>query len=333
MSKILQVKNLTIDLKKKKERISAVDHLSLSLERGKTLGIIGESGSGKSLTCNSILGLLNKATWDVKGEMLLEEKAYHPENRKVMQKICGNRIALIMQNPMSAFNPVITIRAHFEETLNKPGVKKKTRAEVAKIAEQLLERMYIRDPKSVLDSYAFQLSGGMLQRIMIALALAVQPEILVADEPTTALDLSVQYEILKILKELQAEYNMSVLIVSHDLSVIRSLSDEIAVMYAGNFVEKGPAEEVLENPMHPYTRLLFAAKPDFTKNRLPVMQGQPPTLGNRAEGCRFRTRCPYEEESCAGYCEPVTFEREGHYCSCRKWESINGGAADGNSNS
>lgn len=316
MKPILEVSDLCITLKQKKKKIDAVDHISFSLEKGKTLGIIGESGSGKSLTCMGILGLLKKELWDVQGEIRFQDEVLNMKDRKQITKLNGNKIAMIMQNPMSAFNPVITIGAHFYETMNKPGKEKLSKNEIQRIAIGLLEKMHIRDSESVLRSYAFQLSGGMLQRIMIALALAVKPDILIADEPTTALDLSVQSEIIHILKELQKEYGMSILIVSHDLSVIRALSHNIAVMYAGNFVEKGTVEELLEKPAHPYTRGLFASKPEFSKKRLPMMEGQPPSLEERHEGCRFYERCPEKTEKCLQYKIRSQMETKGHQVNC-----------------
>lgn len=301
MDYILEVENLEVDLKRGKERISAVDNVGFSLKKGKTLGIIGESGSGKSLTCMGILGLLNQKQWDVSGDVKLNGEVLNYKNNKLMERVRGNKMALIMQNPMSAFNPVITIGSHFLETMRKPSSPNRTRQEVKQIAIELLQKMRIRDPEAILKSYAFQLSGGMLQRIMIALALAVEPDILIADEPTTALDLTVQHEIIKILKEMQEKYGTAILIVSHDLGVISHLSHEIAVMYAGNFVEKGESKEILSSPRHPYTKGLFASRPDFSKQRLVMMDGQPPTLDERTAGCRFAPRCPYKKAACQQY--------------------------------
>ncbi len=319
MDNILEVHNLQVILKRGKQKITAVDQISFSLKRGKTLGIIGESGSGKSLTCMGMLGLLDRKLWDVSGEVVFEGKPLSIQNRKAMAKICGNKMTLIMQNPMSAFNPVITIGKHFYESVNKPGSEKKTKEEVTEIATDLLTKMRIRDPQAVLHSYAFQLSGGMLQRIMIALALAVQPDILIADEPTTALDLSVQHEIIKILQKLQEQYGMAILIVSHDLGVIRHLADDVSVMYAGNMVEQGSAEIILKDPQHPYTRGLFASRPAFSKERLIMMEGQPPALEERLEGCRFYPRCKERCEDCLAYHPGASCKDEIHQISCVKY--------------
>ena len=318
MESILEVHDLQIKLKKDKNNmVPAVDNVSFSMKKGKTLGIIGESGSGKSLTCMGIMGLLDRKIWDIKGSIFLEGNEIDISNRKSMSGLCGNKIALIIQNPMSAFNPVITIGAHFYETMNKSG-RKKSRKEIEEKAAELLQKMHIRDPHAVLRSYAFQLSGGMLQRIMIALALAVEPDILIADEPTTALDLSVRNEILKILKELQKQYKMTILIVSHDLSVIRELSDDIAVMYAGNFVEYGTADEILKNPEHPYTKGLFMSRPAFSKDRLIMMEGQPPALEERGKGCGFYPRCPVKTEECKKYGIQPELYGDRHVVNCMK---------------
>ncbi len=318
MENILEVENLQIFLKKNRQKINAVDQVTFGIEKGRTLGIIGESGSGKSLTCMAVMGLLDRKMWQFEGNVSLQGKKLDITKRKQMSQICGNRMALIMQNPMSAFNPVITIGQHFYETLGKPGLPKTGKEQMKKIAVELLEKMYIRDPESVLRSYAFQLSGGMLQRIMIALALAVQPDLLIADEPTTALDLSVQNEIVKILKELQRKYGMSILIVSHDLGVIKELADEVAVMYAGNIVEKGSAKEILLNPSHPYSKGLFCSRPAFSKERLTVMEGQPPVLEERGSGCGFYPRCPEKCEACKAYFpDACTVDRK-HQIKCLK---------------
>lgn len=318
MASLLEVKSLNIYLKREKERINAVRNVSFSIEKGKTLGIIGESGSGKSITCYAIMGLLDKDLWEVSGEVYLNGESLNIHDNNFMQRIRGSKIAMIMQNPMSAFNPVITIGAHFVETINKAGEEKKSKEEIRKRAIDLMEKMRIRDPEAVYRSYAFQLSGGMLQRIMIALALVSEPELLIADEPTTALDLTVQHEIIKILNEMQSKLNTSILIVSHDLGVISHLADEIAVMYAGVFMEKNTANEILDNPRHPYTKGLFASRPAFSKNRLTVMPGHPPRLEERGQGCQFYKRCTIGSKECESYVPGEEEERSMREIRCLK---------------
>jgi oligopeptide/dipeptide ABC transporter ATP-binding protein len=275
-----------------------VNALSFTLNRGETLGIIGESGSGKSLTCLGMLGLLDREKWRVEGEVFLAGTPLPYRDNRAMRPYRGRRIALIMQNPLSAFNQMIPIAAHFRETLNSPDSPPQSLEQVRKAAREILARMRIRDPDAVLDSYAFQLSGGMLQRIMIALALVMKPDVLIADEPTTALDLTVQHEIITILQEMQENYGTAIFLVSHDLGVIARLASHIAVMYAGEFVEKGPAEVLLTQPVHPYTRGLFASRPQFSKSRLPVLEGQPPMLTDWRRGCAFYDRCQKSGDTC-----------------------------------
>jgi oligopeptide/dipeptide ABC transporter ATP-binding protein len=297
MATLLEVRNLIIYSQGKTD-FTVVNGIRFTLNPGETLGVIGESGCGKSLTCLGLLGLLDSAKWRVAGDVLLEGSPLALDDNRSMRNYRGNRIALIMQNPLSAFNQMIPIAAHFYETLNKPGLPRKTKTQVTVIAHEILRRMRIRDPLAVLDSYAFQLSGGMLQRIMIALALVMRPDILIADEPTTALDLTVQHEIIAILKEMQESYGTAILLVSHDLGVVTHLASSIAVMYAGEFVEKGTADRVLSQPVHPYTRGLFASRPQFSKERLSVMEGQPPSLTAVRKGCAFYQRCKNRAASC-----------------------------------
>ncbi|MEG2638092.1 MAG: ABC transporter ATP-binding protein [Clostridiales bacterium] len=301
MANVFEVKDLCIYLKEKNRRIPGVEHVSFTINKEETLGIIGESGSGKSLTCSAVLGLLNPKIWDVSGEVLLNGEPVPYWDNAAMSIFRGNRIALIMQNPMSAFNPMITIEKHFYETINKLGTNIQPKKTVDKIARDMLSRMRIRDPQAVLKSYAFQLSGGMLQRIMIALSLVMKPNILIADEPTTALDLTIQHEIIELLNELQKSTGTGILVVSHDLGVIAHLATHVAVMHSGSFVEKGCANAVLTAPSHPYTKGLFASKPGFSKKRLSVLQGQPLTLENRRSGCTFLQRCSFADDNCLKY--------------------------------
>jgi oligopeptide/dipeptide ABC transporter ATP-binding protein len=299
MTEILKVEDLRIRFTGGKSEISVVNGVSFTLNRGEALGVIGESGSGKSISCLGILGLLDSGKWRVDGDILLEGTPLPYSDNLAMRPYRGRRITLIMQNPLSAFNQMITVMAHFYETLNSPGNPPQSREQVRKTAREMLGRMRIRDPDAALDSYAFQLSGGMLQRIMIALALVMKPDVLIADEPTTALDLTVQHEIIEILGEMRRSDGTAILFVSHDLGVVDHIASAIAVMYAGEFVEKGAAAEVLTRPSHPYTRGLFASRPQFSKERLPTMEGQPPALSAERTGCAFYPRCKEAAPSCA----------------------------------
>jgi oligopeptide/dipeptide ABC transporter ATP-binding protein len=301
MASLLEVEDLRIRFAGRKRNLGVINGISFTLNRGETLGIIGESGSGKSLSCLGILGLLDRDKWQVQGSVLLEGTPLPYNDNRAMRPYRGRRIALIMQNPLSAFNQMIPVAAHFYETLNSHGNPRQTMEQTRSAAREMLVRMRIRDPDAALDSYAFQLSGGMLQRIMIALALVMKPDILIADEPTTAVDLTVQHEIIAILQEMQEKEGSAILLISHDLGVIAHLASGIAVMYAGEFVEKGEAEEVLTEPSHPYTRGLFASRPKFSKERLPVMEGQPPALTAERQGCAFYPRCESRDISCLSF--------------------------------
>lgn len=293
---ILKVESLNVYLKRGKEKIFVVKDLSFSIKKGETLGIIGESGSGKSVTCSSVLGLLDEKKWECDGNIEFLGSTMPYQDKKMLNKIRGEKIGWITQNPMSAFNPLFKIGYHFQETAFSHG--KKNRCEIRENAVKMLSRMHIHEPERVMESYPFQLSGGMLQRIMIALALIQEPELLIADEPTTALDLTVQYEIIKLLKEMQEELHTTILLVSHDLGVISEIADEIMVMYAGEMVEKSGAHNILEHPVHPYTSGLFLSRPAFSKERLPVLKGQAVSVMNRKEGCAFYDRCSLKKEQC-----------------------------------
>lgn len=293
---ILKVNNLNLDLVQQRKKYKALENINFTLEKGKTLGIIGESGSGKSLTCSSIMGLLDSKKWNISGNIDFKNTPLPYNNNKVMNKFRGKHIALITQNPMNAFNPLKTISYHFVETLREhDNISKK---EIEKKAIDILEQMHIVNPEKVLNSYSYELSGGMLQRIMIALAVILEPEILIADEPTTALDLTVQQEIIKILWNIQNKYNTSIILVSHDLNIISQLADEVLVVYGGHIVEKGPVEDILNNPKHPYTEGLIKSRPRFSKDRLQVLEGSPPTLFERNEGCSFYNRCESKSNKC-----------------------------------
>lgn len=317
MSTVLEIRDLKIGLKKDGLIIPAVNGVSFALQEKKTFGIIGESGSGKSLTCMAAMGLLDKKRWQVSGDIILKGERIPYEDNAAMGRFRGNRIALIMQSPMSAFDPTVTIEHHFRETVNKAGQNKMAKEDIRKKASEMLLRMRIRDPEAVLRNYSFQLSGGMLQRIMITLALIMEPDVLIADEPTTALDMTTQHEIINLLEEIQKELGTAILLVSHDLGVISHLASEVAVMYAGSIVEKGPLDNIIGAPLHPYSKGLFLSRPAFSKKRLPVLNGQPPTLTERGEGCQFYKRCMIRRPECLEHSPEMVAVAAGHEVSCR----------------
>ncbi|MER2190396.1 MAG: ABC transporter ATP-binding protein [Solibacillus sp.] len=253
---MLQVKELNVTLQNGDKKIPVLHTINFSIEQGQIVGIIGESGSGKSVLCTTILQLYRKQR-SMTGELVFQGKSLIGLPEKEMRKLRGKDIGLIMQNPMSMFNPIVTIGAHFVETLRAHlSISKK---EAREMAEQQLARFQLQDV-TILKKYPHELSGGMLQRVMIAMTASLEPALLLADEPTTALDTTTQLEIIKQLKQLQAEKNMAMLIVSHDLGVIANIASEIIVMHRGIIVEKGPTSHILLHPVHPYTRMLVAAR-------------------------------------------------------------------------
>lgn len=280
---LVELEQVRISLKEGKKRFLALNEISFSLTRGRTMGIIGESGCGKTVLCHGLLGLLAKDKWEMGGEI------------RWNKGLSGRDAGLIVQDPASAFDPRMKLWGHFEEMA---GVLGLSRREIRERALWLLRRMGLREPARVLDGFAFELSGGMLQRVMIALALLGNPKLLVADEPTTALDVTTQWEILGLLRELKQEYGLSILLVSHDLNVIRSMAEDICVMYAGYVVEQGQAEAVLQSPGHPYTRGLLASRPACSKAPIQVMEGSPPGIREKLSGCPFAPRCKEAGEIC-----------------------------------
>ncbi len=298
----LDVKHLSISLHHKTQSLLAVQNLSFSLYQGFCTGIIGESGCGKSITCQAILGLLNPKKWAISGEITLNHQPIPYQNEQKMCKLRRESIAFIPQNPMSALDPRMTIAQHICE-----GIPRNKRNAHKNHALTLLSRMNLSSPSHLLQAYPFQLSGGQLQRVLIAIALLSQPSILIADEPTTALDCQSQQEILMILKEVTLEHQLSLLLISHDIQVMEQLSDFLYVMYAGQMMEYGDTKQLLTHPNHPYTQGLLAAKPVSTIKPLPTLQGiHPPLEQWHTSPCPFLTRCPKSHSSC--YLLPETYQ-------------------------
>ena len=297
---LLSVKDLTVTLMTGSGSADAVRNLSFDLQRGEILGIAGESGSGKTMTALSILGLLpykGKASGSVNfdGEELINFKP------KDFRKIRGKDVAMIFQDPMTSLHPMLTIETQLTEHLRHH--RKISRSEAHDRAVALLDKVKIPDPTSALKSHPSQFSGGMRQRIAIAMALACQPKLLIADEPTTALDVTVQAGILKLLDELRRSENLSVMVITHDLGVLSALTDRLLIMYAGSEVESGPTSQVLTSPRHPYTQGLIDALPDSDAagKRLIAIEGMPPELGKFPSGCAFHTRCAFAESRCSHF--------------------------------
>jgi oligopeptide/dipeptide ABC transporter ATP-binding protein len=294
---LLSVEHLTTVLDRPSGPIPIVSDVCFSIARGETLGLVGESGSGKSLTALSVMGLLDAPLRIAAGDIVLDGRVLTSLDESAMRGVRGAQIGLIFQEPAAALDPVSTIGAQIAEALL---VHKRAsgRAAAARAVE-LLAQMRLRDPRACANAYAHQLSGGMRQRAMIAMALACDPPLLIADEPTTALDATVQAQVLDLLRELQAARGLALLLISHDLAVVGDMASRIAVMYAGRIVEEGPVRSVLRTPAHPYTQGLLASRPTGTPGqRLRPIPGAVPSVGHMPDGCAFHPRCAVRIDRC-----------------------------------
>jgi oligopeptide/dipeptide ABC transporter ATP-binding protein len=295
--RLLAVEQLTTVFDTARGCVSAVDEVSFDIRAGETLGLVGESGSGKSVTALSIMRLVQPPGRITGGRLLFKGRDLLTLREREMQKVRGAEIALIFQEPMTALNPVFRVGDQIAETLIVHG--RATRRAARAKAIELLRAVRITAPESRVDDYPHQLSGGMRQRVLIAMALACQPSLVIADEPTTALDVTIQAEILDLLREMKSALNLSLLLITHDLGVIAETADRVAVMYAGRIVETGPVREIFRNPAHPYTRGLLASMPGgHPGRRLRAIEGSVPLLGDLPPGCAFNPRCPDRFEPC-----------------------------------
>ncbi|MBI3399938.1 MAG: ABC transporter ATP-binding protein [Acidobacteria bacterium] len=294
---LLRVEHLTTVFNLPGGTVPVVDDVSFEIRAGETLGLVGESGSGKSVTALSIMRLVQPPGRVAGGRLLFKGRDLSALDERAMREVRGADIALIFQEPMTALNPVFTIGDQIAETLLVHG--RATRAEAAATAVELLDAVRIPDAASRVRDYPHQLSGGMRQRVLIAMALACRPALVIADEPTTALDVTIQAEILDLLRDMKARFHVSLLLITHDLGVIAETVDRVAVMYAGRIVETGPVRPVLRNPNHPYTRGLLASIPGGAPGqRLNAIEGSVPRLGALPSGCAFGPRCPDRFDAC-----------------------------------
>ncbi|MBZ9633598.1 ABC transporter ATP-binding protein [Clostridium sp. FP1] len=318
---ILEVRDLSTSFKVSGGRFKAVDGVSFKLKRGKVLGIVGESGCGKSVTAMSIMRLIEKQNGLIEnGEVLFEGINLLDLKELDMNRVRGNEISMIFQEPMISLNPVIKIGNQIGEILkvhrNITGAQNKKRV------IEMLKLVGIKREEEIINEYPHQLSGGMCQRVMIAMALCCTPKLLIADEPTTALDVTVQAQALDLINDIKDKFNMSVIVITHDLGVICEVSDEVMVMYAGNVVEKAPVEEIFDNPIHPYTIGLMNSRPENFKRGEPLkcIKGKVPKLSELSEGCKFVNRCDYAMDICKR-CKPrLKTIKSGHDVSCFKYD-------------
>jgi oligopeptide/dipeptide ABC transporter ATP-binding protein len=304
--KILEVKNLMVKFKTDKGLVTAVNGVNFEVYKGKTLGIVGESGSGKSVSALAIMGLIpNPPGLIAGGEILYRGKDLLKTSDSEMRTIRGNKIAMIFQEPMTSLNPVFTVGNQIEEVLalHQRELSKNDRR--AKGIE-MLKLVGIPSPEKRFNEYPHQLSGGMRQRVMIAMSLACKPDILIADEPTTALDVTIQAQILELMKKLQDELGMGIIMITHDLGVVAETCHHVAVMYCGQIVESADAITVFDHPQHPYTRGLLDSIPSFDstvsndRGRLPTIEGMVPSLYDLPDGCSFQDRCMHASDECRG---------------------------------
>ncbi|MCO8168303.1 ABC transporter ATP-binding protein [Pseudomonas sp. 21LCFQ02] len=310
----LQVRGLSAAFQTRDGLLPAVRDLSLTLAPGRILGLVGESGSGKSVTGFSILGLLDKPGRITAGEILFQGRDLRRLKPRELRELQGDRLAMIFQDPMMTLNPVLRVDTQMIEAVR--AHRRVSQAEARTLASNTLASMGIASPDERLRAYPHQLSGGMRQRVAIAIALLHRPDLIIADEPTTALDVTIQAQILAEVQKLVREQGTSLLWITHDLSVVAGLADELAVMYAGRIVEQGPVDALLDNPQHPYTQGLIDSLPSRNKRgeRLRQIPGMAPSLGNLPNGCAFAPRCPRASDACAA--EPPLQLLEGRSVRC-----------------
>jgi peptide/nickel transport system ATP-binding protein len=296
--RFLDVRDLRVHFPTDDGVVRSVDGLSFHVERGRTLGIVGESGSGKSVTSMSVMGLHKRGSARISGEIWLDGKELVGADPEEVRRLRGKRMAMIFQDPLSAMNPYYTVGSQIVEAYRIHNSVSKSVAK--KHAVEMLDRVGIPEPHRRVDAYPHQFSGGMRQRAMIAMALSCDPDLLIADEPTTALDVTVQAQILDLIRDLQREFHSAVVIITHDLGVVAELADDILVMYAGRAVEYGSAEHIFDDPEHPYTWGLLGSMPRFDRARsarLIPIPGTPPSLINVPSGCPFHPRCTFEDQT------------------------------------
>ena len=315
---LLEVNNLEVKFSSPKGLINAVNRVSFSLKKGEILGIVGESGSGKTVSALSLLNLLPVNGRITNGEILFENKDLLLSSKKHIRQIRGNKISMIFQDPMSSLNPLMKIGKQVNESMiyhkiiDQKSVLKKTL--------NLLKKTKIPSPEEGVNNYPHQFSGGMRQRAMIAMGLSCNPSILIADEPTTALDVTVQAQIIELVKDLKNEYGMSVVWITHDLGVLASIADRVLVMYAGKIVEEASVFDIFSNPKHPYTKGLIDSIPRLDRNKssgnLQTIEGAPPDLISYPKGCPFSERCNYAKDICREMMPIKTKNNKDHYFAC-----------------
>ena len=324
---LLEVKELRTSFFTDAGEVKAVDGISFQLDRGKVLGIVGESGSGKSVTAYSIMQILAPTGKIIGGSVKLDGQELVNAGEKVLRTVRGNKISIIFQDPMTSLNPTYTVGHQLMEAILLHTKRNKQQAHER--ALEMLRLVNINQPEKRLKQYPFELSGGMRQRVMIAMALACEPDILIADEPTTALDVTIQAQILDLMRDLQKQLGMAIIMITHDLGVVAQMCDEVVVMYAGSICEQGTADEIFYNPRHEYTKGLMRSSPtaDTTGQRLQPITGTPIDLLNMPAGCPFAPRCESAMKVCLTQRPERMFINDDHMATC--WMNIKQGVEDG----
>ena len=324
MANILEVKNLATCFHTFYGDVKAVNHISFSMKEGEILGVVGESGGGKSITGFSIIRLIDPPGEVTADALLFDGEDLLGKNEKEMNKIRGNKITMVFQDPMTSLNPVYTIEHQIAEVLrlHQPGLSKE---DCRKRCIELLKEVGIPNAEERLKCYPHQFSGGMRQRVVIAIALAGSPKLIIADEPTTALDVTIQAQVLQLMARLVKEKGCALMLITHDLAVVNHFADDIAVMYLGKIVEKAPAEELFTNPLHPYTKALLSAIPipelGVQKERIPI-KGEITSPINMPDECRFFKRCQYACDKCKAV-PPLVEVTPGHFVACFRQDELN----------
>ncbi|MFE9390151.1 ABC transporter ATP-binding protein [Streptomyces sp. NPDC006784] len=318
---LLEVRDLHVDFQTRDGVVKAVNGVNYSVEAGETLAVLGESGSGKSVTAQAVMGILDMPPGRIpQGEILFHGEDMLTMSKEERRKIRGARIAMIFQDALSSLNPVLTVGYQLAEMFRVHQGLGRKEAKARSI--ELMERVKIPAAKARVNDYPHQFSGGMRQRIMIAMALALEPDLIIADEPTTALDVTVQAQVMELLADLQREYNMGLILITHDLGVVADVADKIAVMYAGRIVETAPVKELYRAPAHPYTKGLLESIPrlDRKGQELYAIQGLPPNMAKVPDGCAFHPRCPAARDICRTELPPLAEVDDARGSACHFWK-------------
>lgn len=315
---LLKVENLKVSFKIKKQKTAAVEDVNFSLDEGKIIGIVGESGCGKSVTATSILRLMPPSLCEIdeNSKILFQGKDLSKASNAEMRDVRGNKISMIFQEPMTSLNPVYTIGAQMVEMLQTH--QKISKHDAMQKSIEMLEKVGIPSPEQRIKEYPHQLSGGMRQRVMIAMALSCNPKLLIADEPTTALDVTIQAQILELMKKLKDSHDMGIILITHDLGIVADFCDRVLIFYTGQIVESAPVRDLFREPLHPYTKGLIRALPKISEqtDRLEAIEGMVPDADQMPEGCHFHPRCPYATDRCRKEAPALTQTPDGRCVRC-----------------